>query len=221
MGGSAGMGGAASGAGGQATGGHAGSGASAGSSGSSGAVDDGAATRVNCTSKYGNKITQSYGRLDGRLIALVPSNKKGCDADSGHLHLQVSVDGSVYDIAISLVSDKTTGSPDVALLEHDAPLLDGPWEEGWHTAGVALDYPKMFAVHSEDFTPIPQATLEAKLIAMLASINHVSVFATGYSDSTGAHLVHRNGSGHDGALVLHPTTGAPHYLLFHFATQSF
>jgi hypothetical protein len=78
----------------------------------------------------------------------------------------------------------------------------------------------MMHVHSNNFTPMAQAALEAKLIASLQDVNHVSVFATGY-DQTGAPLVHRTSGGHDGALVIHPTTGAPHYFLFHFATQSF
>jgi hypothetical protein len=204
-----------------AGGGGASGGAGSGGGGAAGAAaSDGTATRVACTNKLGNGLSATFGRLDGRLISLVPSGKKGCNGDSGHLHLQVSANGGVYDIAISLVSDKTTGSPEVSLLERDAPLIDGPWQEGWHTSGVSLDYAKTLGVHSTDFTPTAQATLEAKLLASLQGVNHVTVFATGY-DQTGAHLVHRNSGGHDGALVIHPTTGAPHYFLFHFATQAF
>ncbi len=75
-------------------------------------------------------------------------------------------------------------------------------------------------MHAESFTPFAAGALATKLEGELATVNHLSVFATGYGP-TGVHEVHRNPPRHDGALVLDPLSAKPHLLLFHFATQSF
>ena len=54
----------------------------------------------------------------------------------------------------------------------------------------------------------------------MANANHVSIFATGYGPG-GAHLVHRNGGGNDGAIVLDPLAPKAHLFVFHFSNQSF
>ena len=49
----------------------------------------------------------------------------------------------------------------------------------------------------------------------------ISVFATaGSTEPDSAHLVHRNATNADGAIVVNPDT-APHYLLMRFDEQSF
>ena len=53
-------------------------------------AEDGAPTRLQCTSQFGNKLssTASYGRIDGYLVAIVaPTNQNGCNADSSHVFL--------------------------------------------------------------------------------------------------------------------------------------
>jgi hypothetical protein len=113
-----------------------------------------------------------------------------------------------------------TGS-DVFYLEKPlAALPDGPWAEGWHTAEVTFDYVADAGVHASDFTSTPLATLAARVETRLANVNHISIFATGFGPD-GAHLVHRNGSGHDGAIVTEPLSASPHALMFHFDNQSF
>jgi hypothetical protein len=175
---------------------------------------DGTPTRVPCTNNLGSALTTVHGRLDGYLVSIVPTSQHNCNGDSSHVHLQVKANGAVYDVAVN-VSDPQ----DVDYLAKDMALPDGAWSEGWHPGQAALlDYPTL-GVHAKDFTPTPQATLEQTLDTELADVNHISVFMTAYG-SDGGHLVHRNGQGNDGAIVIRPL-GAPRVLMFHFATQSF
>lgn len=76
--------------------------------------------------------------------------------------------------------------------------------------------PPISTEHSPAFATTNASALEQKL----ASVNHVSIFATGYGPD-GAHLVHRNGGGHDGAVVLWPLSDSPDFLVFRFSTQPF
>ena len=48
----------------------------------------------------------------------------------------------------------------------------------------------------------------------------ISVFGTGYGPD-GAHLIHRNGQGHDGLVVTEPLSTPAHVRLFSFTTQAF
>src|SRR5512142_2781857 len=43
---------------------------------------DGTPVRLPCTSALGSALGGSYGRLDGRLVALVPPRTSGCPSDS-------------------------------------------------------------------------------------------------------------------------------------------
>jgi hypothetical protein len=54
----------------------------------------------------------------------------------------------------------------------------------------------------------------------IANANHVSIYATGYGH-TGAHLVHRQGAGQDGAIFIDPLGPKPYVFAFRFASQSF
>lgn len=179
-------------------------------------ADDGAPVRQACTSSFGHGITSAYGRLDGQLISIVAPGHRGCNGDSDHLHLQVEASGAAYDIAITVV-DMNGGMVDYLALDR-APLGD-PFVEGWHSSAT-LDYPTIGA-HATDFAATLKATLAADVSAELANANHVSVFASGYTDGSGAHKVHRNGGGTDGALVIRPLSGLARVLLFHFGSQSF
>lgn len=69
------------------------------------------------------------------------------------------------------------------------------------------------------FTQADEATAVARLETKLVPGTRVSVFATS-SGGSSAHLVHRNATNQDGAIVLSPDT-APHYLLTAFPEQSF
>jgi hypothetical protein len=179
-----------------------------------GPQDDGTPQRIACTGGLGHGLTAVHGRLDGYLVSIVPVGAHGCNGDSTHVHLQVSAQGGTYDVAVN-VSDPA----DVDFLAKDMALPDGPWSEGWHPGQAALlDYPSL-GVHDADFTPTPLAQLTAKLDSELATANHVSIFMTGYG-ADGGHLVHRNGGGNDGAIVVRPL-GAPRVLMFRFSDQAF
>jgi hypothetical protein len=176
-------------------------------------ADDGTPTRQACTGHFGSGLTATHGRLDGYLVAIVRPGASGCNADSDHVHLQVRMGGEIYDVAVNV-----GGSSAVLFREWDGPLDDGAWAEGWHP-GDALDYVSL-GLHSDDFTTTAMDALTAEITADLDDANHLSVFATGYG-SDGIHLVHRNGDGDDGAIVVDPLAATSRYLLFNFPDQSF
>ncbi len=189
-----------------------------GDAGTGGGTGDGTPTRKACTGNFGSAMTTSFGRLDGFLVSIIqPGQGSGCNGDAHHVHLQVQVKGSVYDIAVNV--DSNQGSPDVDFEKINAPLADGAWSEGWHP-GVSFDYVNTLGVHSGDFTTFTPTALANEVTNDLASVNHISVFTTGYG-ATGGHLIHRNTTNKDGALVLQPLSGNPQYLLFHFDEQTF
>lgn len=177
-------------------------------------ADAGTSLRATCVSRFGDGLTESFGRLDGRLVSVVPPRESGsCNADRRHVHLQVLVHGSVYDVAVNVGEPDR---PDVRLRRHDTDALGGGFEEGWHPTG-ALDYSSL-GVRSADFSP---ASDTARVLEEeLATADRVSVWATGYGPG-GVHLVHRNGDGTDGAILLSPLGTRSRVLLFRFEDQEF
>jgi hypothetical protein len=178
---------------------------------------DGTPTRRPCTGTFGSAMNTTFGRLDGFLVSIVNPGTSGCRSDAHHVHLQVLVNGGVEDIAVNV--DSNVGNPDVDFLTTSAPLKGIAWTEGWH-ASQQLDYANNLGVHSGSFTERTPTQLTSLVDTTLASANHVSVFTTGF-DATGGHLIHRNPTNHDGAIVINPLSSSPTYLLFHFTTQSF
>jgi hypothetical protein len=176
-------------------------------------LPDGPPIRQSCTGELGSEVSETHGRLDGILVAIVPPGNGGCNADGDHVHLQVRVDGEVYDVAVNV--DAASG--DVLYLEHDAPLTAGAWSEGWHP-GDPLDYLSL-GLHDSDFAAQSESALVSAITSALATANHVSIYGTGYG-SDGLHLVHRN-HGFDGAIVVRPLSASPHYLLFDFVDEPF
>jgi hypothetical protein len=167
---------------------------------------DGAPERRVYTNTLGAGLTRSFGRLDGRLVAVVKRGARDCNGDSTHVHLQVEAAAATYDIAVNI---------DGLTAEVAHSLAGGAWSEGWHAPGT-LDYVRELGLRAPAFASTNAATLEQRL----SSANHVSIFASGYGPD-GAHLVHRNSGGRDGAIVLNPLSAQPRYLVFRFATQSF
>lgn len=184
---------------------------------------DGSATRQTCTSHFGTALpaTPTFGRLDGFLVSIVPpGDMHGCNDDDSHVHLQIEMHGEIYDIAVD-VSDDETGSDDVhsTTLEM-VPPGDEPWTEGWHTGNeLVTDYVAL-GLHSTDLPLFDKATLETTLETDLASANHISLYTTTYGDD-GAHLVHREGGGHDGLIVTNPLSWPSHVRFFCFSDQTF
>ncbi len=185
-------------------------GGSSGDGGTSG-KDSGTAHAACTTSFVGTALTGAYGRMDGHLVAVVPTNgSHACRADSGHVHLQVQMSGVVYDVAVNT---------DTYVAQKDIALPDGAWSEGWHKS-VSLDYPSALGLHSQDFPTATPSALESKVEAALAGADQISIFATPY-DMTGAHDVHRKSSGQDGAIFVNPTSAQAHVLAFRFSTDTF
>lgn len=185
-----------------------------------GPVDKAAA----CTGTFGDALTNAFGRVDGTVLAIVTPADQQCPMPNhDHVILEVTMQGAVYRMVVNVESD--SGDPNVRFGELDHAWVGEPWAEGWH-ASATLDYPGDLGVHSGDggiFTPTPMDDLVARLDAEIPLNVPISVYATssGGSQAASAHLVHRNGSGNDGAIVLDPQGLTPHWLLFHFDEQTF
>lgn len=163
----------------------------------------------------GTAVDTKHGRLDGYLAFVVPQGgDPDCNGDSSHVHLQVRVNGVIYDVAV----DIGTFTGDSNLYEADMPIPGGAWSEGWHNLG--LSYPQL-GLHSTEFTPEDPTTLGQKIQSELAGVNHVSIFGDGYMQGNGCHDVHYENGTEDGALILEPLSPKAHILFFRFSTQSF
>jgi hypothetical protein len=172
-----------------------------------------------CATTFGTGLTPGFARIDGTVLAVVPPNDQACALpNSTHLVVQITMGGAAYRLVVDVLSNQ--GSPDVWFHELDAPLAGPAWADGWHT-GVMLDYVTTLAAHSTDFVEMNQADLVAKITSELELGANISVFATtGATEPNSAHLVHRNATNADGAIVISPDV-APHYLLMRFDEQSF
>jgi hypothetical protein len=193
-----------------------GSGGTAGTGGAGGAapVDKAAA----CASAFGTALTAPYGRIDGTALAVVKPADTQCALPNGdHVTLQVTMNGAVYRMVINVLS--TGADPDVQYLALDHALPGPAWAEGWHT-GLTLDYVTDLGVHSTGFTPHPMAELIGIVNDAITLQQKVSVYAS-TTGGASAHLIHRNGAGNDGAIVLDAAGPAPRVLLFHFSDQVF
>ena len=176
-----------------------------------GSGGDGTPTRDPCTGTLGSGLSTQHARLDGVVVAVIPPGQgRQCNGDASHVHIQVLMNNAVYDVAANI---------DGLMTQKDAPLLAGPWNEGWHTQ-APLDYPADLGAHSTDFTLTGTTAVAQAVETALAKANHVSIFCTGYG-TNGCHLVHRQRTGKDGGIVLDPLSSSPRWLLFDFSTDSF
>jgi hypothetical protein len=194
----------------------------AASDAATGAEGDAAPRNATCTptsQQNGTAVNTTHGRLDGTLVFVVPpvGNYDQCNGDSSHVHLQVEVSGSIYDIAVDI---GTAPNDEVGMYKQAITLPDGAWSEGWHGDG-ALSY-KSLDLSSTSF-PIESPTAIANVLeSLLDDTSQISIFCTGYSQDNGCHDVHyEDGTGNDGALVLNPTAASPTVVFFRFSTQSF
>ncbi len=166
-----------------------------------------------------HRATPGFGRLDATLVAVVPPNDHACaDLNSTHLVIQGEMNGDVDRMVVDVLSNQ--GSPDVWFYELDAPLVGEPWAEGWHT-DVPLDYATTLGLHSTQFTEMTETPLVTAITNELTLGAKVSIFATnGSTEPDSAHLIHRNTTNQDGAIVLSPD-GAPHWLTMRFDEDVF
>jgi hypothetical protein len=186
-------------------------------SASDGATDidsgDGTPTRQPCTGNLGTALDTEFGRLDGYIVSIVDvgDSKMTCNGDDSHVHLQVMMNGGIYDVAVNV---------DGMFYEMDMPLPTPAWSEGWHYGTIFNDYATL-GVHSTQFTMLGIPMTAAKVEAELANANHISVYGTGYG-ATGMHDTHYEGQMTDGMIVMNPQTPtASHILFFDFAGDTF
>ena len=175
-----------------------------------------------CAATFGNGLTNAFGRVDGTVVAVVqPGNERCAMPNRDHVIVQVELDGAVYRMVVNVLSNGA--DPDIRVRALNAPLPAPAFAPGWHP-GLTLDYPADLSVHSGtgwDALDLAEATAWiAEPIEVGVSI---AVYATssGGTNAASAHLIHRNGSNHDGAIVLDPTGASPRWLLFSFADQTF
>jgi hypothetical protein len=171
-----------------------------------------------CVSQFGDALTEGFGRLDGTLVAVVPPGSDCPRPNSTHIILEVRQGGDVYRMVTAIVSD--FGNPVMALAERDAALAGPAWQEGWHL-GVAFDYVNTLGLHRLDFTPTPMQDLIDTIDRAAVIGSRVSVFATVEDQHDSAHLIHRNQSNRDGAIVFDADGASPHYFLLRFDNQLF
>jgi hypothetical protein len=121
-------------------------------------------------------------------------------------------------MVISVLS--TYGDPDIYYLLTPNTPAGLVWEEGWHT-GVTLDYVTDLGLASTDFTQVPMLPLADQIADAITLGQKVSVYAASDGYPSSAHLIHRNGGGEDGAVVLDPDSDSPRAMVFHFDNQVF
>ncbi len=172
-----------------------------------------------CAKTFGQAIgSVGFARFDGTVVAVVPPNDQACTApNSTHLVLEMEFAGATYRMVIDVNDSAAPGSIEAHTISR--PLLGGAWKDGWHS--VSLDYVKDLGLHGSDFARESTADAVAKITAAMSLGAKVSVFATAQGEVDSAHLVHRNVTGHDGAIVVNVDGASPTWLLFAFSNQAF
>lgn len=175
-----------------------------------------------CASEFGRALTPGFSRLDGVVTAVVtPADTQCRMPNSTHVIVQVRMGGAVYRLVVNINSTRAGVDPRVRIADVRAPLPLPAWEDGWHV-NQQLDYVVSLGLHTDAFMFREPDALARFLAATVPVGTRVSVYATnGASQPDSAHLIHRNGHGDDGAIVIDPTGASPRWLLFHFDGQTF
>jgi hypothetical protein len=190
-----------------------------------------AAACASSDSQLGAALTSGHGRVDGTVSAVVPPADEACtiSANSTHMTIELKVAGKIERVVLT-ATDTDAADGKMHFLSKDAPLVGPAWAEGWHTgADAALDYVNGLGAHGPDFKPLSIAELTAAVSDPIGIGDRISLFSTS-DDTPGtalygtrSHLVHRysqGGAGADGAVVLHPDTTHPTWLLFYYASEA-
>jgi hypothetical protein len=199
-------------------------------SGSGGGTTDGAPADASldagkdamCASTFGSALTDDFGRVDGTVVAVVaPGTERCAMPNRDHVIVQVDFGGAVYRMVVNVLS--SGADPDIRVRAVNAPLPAPAFAAGWHP-GLALDYPRDLGVHSGagwDALDLTEATAWAAAPIDVGAPIAVYATSSGGTFAHSAHLIHRNGGGEDGAIVIDPTGASPRWLLFSFADQTF
>jgi hypothetical protein len=172
-----------------------------------------------CAKTFGQAIgSVGFARFDGTVVAVVPPNDQACTApNSTHLVLQIAFAGATYRMVVDVNDSAAPGTIRSHTMSH--ALAGGAWSDGWHS--VPLDYVADFGLKASDFTTVKTADAVASITAALDLGAKVSVFATAQGEVDSAHLIHRNLTGQDGAIVVGVDGASPTCLLFAFSNQTF
>lgn len=175
-----------------------------------------------CTGTFGSALTNAFGRLDGTVLAVVQPKDQQCPRpNKDHVVLEVTSQGANYRVVINVQSDRPEPDIRVRMASIDRALPGDPYADGWHP-GVSFDYVDTLGVHSTDpaFVPDDLSKLSQKIADAVELGDEVAVYTTS-SGGDSSHLVHRNKTGQDGAIVVRPRSAKPKILLFHFPSQAF
>ena len=175
-----------------------------------------------CADTFGSELTAGFGRIDGTIYAVQKPTDTSCAMPNGdHVILQVLMHGAVYRLVVNVQSDRDGGDPRIQIATLDHALPSPPFAEGWHLP-APLDYVTTLGVHADaSFTPLSLADATATIVAALKVGDPVAVYGTsGAGRPESAHLIHRNATNQDGAIVITPTT-SPKFMVFHFDNQTF
>jgi hypothetical protein len=172
-----------------------------------------------CADTFGSALTTGFGRIDGVVYAVQKPSDTACVMpNSDHVVVQVLMGGAVYRMVVNVSASASDPTIRTATLAHELPAP--AWSEGWHAA-APLDYVTSLAAHDAAFTTTPMADAVAAIASALHVGDPVSVYATcGAGRPESAHLVHRNKTGEDGAIVVSPNA-QPSFFLFAFSNQTF
>jgi hypothetical protein len=180
-------------------------------------VDAGVDKSARCATSFGQAIgSVGFARFDGTVVAVVPPNDQACtEPNMTHLVVQIMAEGAVYRMVVDVSDTSASGTIRTDTLQH--ALIGGAWSDGWHS--VNLDYVTDLGLSSSAFTT--GATADAVTATTAALGAKVSIFATAQGEADSAHLIHRNLTNQDGAIVIDPDGASPTWLLFAFSDQSF
>lgn len=172
-----------------------------------------------CASSFGQSIgAVGFARFDGTVVAVVPPNDQACtEPNATHLVVQIESEGAVYRMVVDVDDNADKGTIHTTSIQH--ALVGGAWSDGWHTG--PLDYVGDLGIHSSSFTSTDTGSAVAATTSALDLGAHVSIYATAQGEADSAHLVHRNPTNADGAIVVHPEDPSPTWLLFAFSDQIF
>jgi hypothetical protein len=175
-----------------------------------------------CADSFGSALTEGFGRIDGIVYAVQKPSGTTCTfPNKDHVILQVLMNSAVYRLVVNVQSDRAGADPKIRIATPAHALPAPPFAEGWHLA-APLDYLTSLGAHSDaTFTALTLDEATAKIAAEVKVGDPVSVYGTsGAGRPESAHLIHRNKTNEDGAIVVTPTT-SPKFMLFHFDNQTF
>ena len=183
---------------------------------------DGFVPTGKCADAFGSELVAGFGRIDGTIYAVQKPSDTTCTfPNSDHVVLQVLMHSAVYRLVVNVQSDRAGADPKIRIATLDHALPAPPFGEGWHMP-APLDYVTTLGAHADaSFTALTLAEATTKIVSELKVGDPVSVYGTsGAGRPESAHLIHRNATGQDGAIVVSPTT-SPRFMLFHFDNQTF